>query len=308
VPPTRESLARETLTRETLNGIYVPLVTPFDEAGRINVEELHSLIELMLESGVSGFVAAGTTGEGYALSFDERRLVLSTIVDRVSGAVPVLAGVGGMSTHEAIDQAILAKRAGIGGLMLAAPSYCLPTESELATHVTNVVKAVELPTVLYDYPARTGVSFSHPVVEALAGNELIIGIKEASGDVSRIDWLASDFGDQLAIVCGADLDSPAFLDTGVNCWIGGIANLLPKAHVAMLDPSHRDEVFAAISPILGFIESGNYNAKIKAGMNALGAHVGAPRGPIESFEAHESGLTELRSLLVNAGEWAPTFP
>ncbi len=296
------------LTPECLKGIYVPLVTPFDEAGQINIAELHTLIGFMLESGVSGLVAAGTTGEGYALSFDERRLVLTTIVDRVGGAVPVLAGVGGMSTHEAIDQAILSKRSGVSGLMLAAPSYCLPTESELANHVTHVVKAVELPTVLYDYPARTGVSFSHAVLDAVASNELVIGIKEASGDLHRIDWLGADFGDQLAIVCGADLDSRVFFDAGVKCWIGGIANLLPAAHVAMLDASQRAEVFTAISPILGFLESGDYNAKIKAGMNSLGARVGAPRSPIGSFESHESGLAELKSLLDNAGKWAPTFP
>ena len=296
------------LTSQSLQGIYVPLVTPFDEAGQINVKELRSLIGFMLDSGVTGFVAAGTTGEGYALSFDERRLILTTIVDRVAGAVPVIAGVGGMSTHEAIDQAVLAKRSGITGLMLAAPSYCLPTESELIPHVTSVVKAVELPTILYDYPARTGVCFTHSVLDSLASNELVIGIKEASGDLTRIEWLNSDFANDLAIVCGADLDSPVFLDAGAQCWIGGIANLLPAAHVAMLDPLQRAEVFAAISPILGFIESGNYNAKIKAGMNFLDANVGAPRAPIGSFTSNESGLAELTSLLTTAGKWAPTFP
>lgn len=297
-----------TLTPQSLNGIYVPLVTPFDEAGQINVSEMRTLIGSMLNSGVSGFVAAGTTGEGYALSFDERRLVLTTIVDRVAGAVPVLAGVGGMSTHEAMDQAILAKRSGVTGLMLAAPAYCLPTESELVAHVTHVVKAVELPTVLYDYPARTGVSFTRTVLDSLASNELVVGIKEASGDLTRLEWLSSDFADNLAIVCGADLDSPVFLDSGVKCWIGGIANLLPAAHVAMLDTTQRSEVFAAIAPVLGFIESGNYNAKVKAGMNSLGAHVGAPRAPIGSFATNESGMAELTSLLTKAGKWAPTFP
>ena len=296
------------LTREALEGIYVPLVTPCDEAGQVNVDELRRLIGFMLESGVAGFVAAGTTGEGYALNRDERLLVLTTIVDRVADAVPVLAGVGGMSTREAIDQAIMAKRAGVRGLMLAAPSYCLPTESELAAHVTDVVKVVELPTVLYDYPARTGVSFTHRVLDAVAGNDLVIGIKEASGDLNRIHWLTADFGEQLTIVCGADLDSPVFFDAGVKCWIGGIANLLPAAHVAMLDATQRVEVLSVIAPILSFIESGNYNAKIKAGMNSLGAHVGAPRAPIGSFESHVTGMAELRSLLQNAGKWAPNFP
>lgn len=212
-----------------------------------------------------------------------------------------------MSTHEAVDQALLAKRSGITGLMLAAPAYCLPTESELATHVTNVVNSVELPTVLYDYPDRTGVSFTRAVLEKVAGNELVVGIKEASGDLTRITWLGEDFSDQLAIVCGTDLGSPAFLDAGVTCWIGGMANLLPAAHVAMLDANQREMVFAAISPILRFIELGDYNAKVKAGMNVLGAHVGAPRAPLESFEKNVSGLAELTLLLADAGKWAPRF-
>ena len=86
-----------------------------------------------------------------------------------------------------------------------------------------------------------------------------------------------------------------------------MANLLPAAHVAMLDANQREVIFAAISPILCFIESGDYNAKVKAGMNALGARVGAPRAPLESFEKNVSGLAELTLLLADAGKWAPRF-
>lgn len=281
------------------DGIYVPLVTPFDSTGNVDVAVLRACIASMLEAGVQGVVAAGTTGEGYALSFDERRQVLNLIVSEISGAVPVLAGVGGMSTHEALDQASLAKRAGATGLMLAAPAYCLPTDSELAGHVRTVVSALDLPTVLYDYPARTGVSFSHAVLDSIASLPRVVGIKEASGDLTRLDWLRADFADELAIVCGADVDSVAFLDSGVTCWIGGIANVLPAAHVAMLDPEQRPSVYERIRPVLSFIESGNYNAKVKAGMQHLGLNVGGTRAPLTPIS--DSERQELAQLLDTAG-------
>lgn len=286
-------------------GVYVPLVTPFDSQGQVDTDQLRAAVRAMITAGVHGIVAAGTTGEGYALGFDERRHVLNTIVAEVSGELPVLAGVGGMSTHEALDQALLAKRAGVTGLMLAAPSYCLPTDGELAQHVTTVVQAIELPTVLYDYPARTGVSFTHAVLESVATLPQVAGIKEASGDLTRLPWLQQDFGADLTVVCGADVDSITFLDAGVGCWIGGIANLLPAAHVAMMDPAQRPGVYSAIRPVLEFIESGDYNAKIKAGMGLRGLSVGPPRAPIAPVT---SEVTEsLEAALDTAGSWAPSL-
>jgi 4-hydroxy-tetrahydrodipicolinate synthase len=186
--------------------------------------------------------------------------------------------------------------------MLAAPAYCLTTDAELATHVTTVVRAIDLPTVLYDYPARTGVSFSQQVLAHIAELPQIVGIKEASGDLSRIPWLQSEFGSELAIVCGADVDSLTFLDAGVTCWIGGIANLLPAAHVAMLDADKRATVYSEVLPVLEFIESGDYNAKIKAGMGLRGLSVGPPRAPLAQVDA--AVLEALATALDAAGPWA----
>jgi 4-hydroxy-tetrahydrodipicolinate synthase len=287
----------------TLEGIYVPIVTPFDSQGQVDTNTLRTVVRSMLAAGVHGLVAAGTTGEGYALSFDERRHVLNHVVVEVNGEVPVLAGVGGMSTHEALDQAMLAKRAGVNGLMLAAPSYCLPTETELAAHVKTVAVAIDLPTVLYDYPARTGVTFSRAVLDLVVELPQVVGIKEASGDLSRLEWLIRDFKDSLTIVCGSDVESLSFLNAGVTCWIGGIANLLPEAHVAMLDPSQRQTVYSAILPTLELIESGDYNAKIKAGMALRGLSTGSPRAPLTTVSPKV--VAALAASLDSAGTWAP---
>lgn len=288
-----------------LTGVYVPLVTPFDESGRIDQAQLGAAVEAMVAAGVHGIVACGTTGEGYALSLEERRAVTARIKEVVAGTVPILGGVGGMSTDQALDHALLAKALELDGLMVAAPAYCLPTPTELATHVSAIVNAANLPTVLYDYPQRTGVSFDIDTLDALAPMKRIIGIKEASGDLDRVAEISSRYGDSIDIVCGADAAAPVFFDAGVRCWIGGVANLLPTAHLAMLDPTTRSEAYAAIVPILEFIESGRYNAKIKAGMTMRGLDVGIPRAPLAAVDAATSA--ELAELLDAAGTWAPAL-
>lgn len=286
-----------------LSGIFVPVITPFDDSGRIDASRIEVVITQLLDAGIHGIVACGTTGEGYALSLEERRAVTTRIKEVVAGAVPILGGVGGMSTDQALDHALLARALELDGLMLAAPAYCLPTQAELAAHVTTVVQAAGLPTVLYDYPQRTGVSFTVEALDLLADDERVIGIKEASGDLDRLPVLIRRYAGSIDVVCGADLSAPKFLDAGVRCWIGGIANLLPRAHVAILDPAKRTEVHTAIAPALSFIESGRYIAKIKAGMGMRGVAVGAPRAPISRLDDVEART--LSDCLEAAGQWAP---
>lgn len=288
-----------------LSGVHVPLITPFDNNGVVDTKAISHLVEVMIANGISGIVAAGTTGEAYALNFDERQTVTDTIRKQVNGRVPVLAGVGGMSTREAIKQAQLAVELKCDGLMVAAPAYVLPTPSELATHVTAVIAASKLPTVLYDYPARTGVPFDQESLDALADNEYVIGIKEASGDLDRIPMLKTNYAGRIEIVCGADADSPTFFDAGVTSWIGGMANALPQAHFGIMNPDTRQAAHAAVLPLLSHIESGRYIAKTKALMGLLGVPCAATRGPL--LELEPGGIAVLADLVAQAGEWAPSL-
>ena len=129
-------------------GVLVPLVTPFTDDGALDLDSMPAVVEFMLAAGVSGVVAAGTTGEGYALSTQERRDVISSVIATVAGRVPVLAGVGGMATREAVAQAVDARELGVDGLMVAAPAYVLPNPEELGRHILAVLEAADLPTVL----------------------------------------------------------------------------------------------------------------------------------------------------------------
>lgn len=287
-----------------LTGLYVPLITQFDAAGEVDLARVREWTEIMLANGVDGVVAVGTTGEAYALDLAERAEVAKAIMQQVAGRVPVLVGVGGMSTKEAIAHAEIAKEVGCEGLMIASPAYSVPTQDEIATHMTKVVAVAGLPAVLYDYPGRIGVSIESEALDVLADNPLIVGIKEASGDLSRIDMLKKYEG-RIDIVCGADVDSVTFLAAGATSWIAGAGNALPKAHLGILDPATRDEAYAAVKPLLENVESGRYIAKTKALMTLFGVPSNTTRGPLKQLE--EAGIEELRALVAKAGEWAPSL-
>jgi 4-hydroxy-tetrahydrodipicolinate synthase len=285
-----------------LTGLYVPVITQFDAAGEVEINRVREWTELLLSHGVDGIVAVGTTGEAYALNMEERAAVASAVVQQVAGRVPVLAGVGGMATREAIAQAKLAKEVGADGLMVASPAYSVPTQDEIVDHMKAVVDAAGIPAVLYDYPHRIGVSIEAEALDRLAGHPLITGIKEASGDLSRIDMLEKYAG-QIDTVCGADVDSITFMNRGAKSWIAGAGNALPKAHLGIIDPATRDEAYAAVKALLEFVESGRYIAKTKALMTVLGVESQNTRGPLKPLA--DGDLQEIRDLVAAAGDWAP---
>ncbi len=287
------------------DGLVVPAITQFDENGQVDAKGVAEVTEVLISQGVHGIVACGTTGEAYSLTPDERHLVISTVIKQANGRVPVLSGVGGMSTNTALDQASLAKRMNCDGLMLAGPAYSVPTEDELAAHLLTVVNAVKMPTVLYDYPARVGVSISHNVLNQVADNEYIIGIKEASGDLTRIPMLQNNFAGRIDPVCGADVDSVVFMEAGVKSWIAGIANALPKAHLGIMNPQTRSEAHSAIKPLFEYIESGQYINKTKALMGILGLPSNYLRGPLKPLGSAQTD--KLRELAAQAGQWAPNL-
>ncbi len=280
----------------TFRGVLVPLVTPFHDDGSLGLDSIPALVEFVLAGGVTGLVAAGTTGEGYALDLGERRAVLEAILAASAGRVPVLLGVGGTATREALAHARLAADAGADGLMVAAPAYVLPTPEELGRHVRAVLDEAALPTVLYDYPGRTGVPFTEKALDHVAGDPLVVGIKEASGDLTRVRRLRRRYGSDLPIVCGADAIAMRYFELGVDAWIGGAANALPAEHVALLDAALAGDTATAwawqkqLIPMLRSVERAHYVAKVRYALALRGLPVGPPRPPlaaVDESEAHE---------------------
>ncbi|WP_018690719.1 4-hydroxy-tetrahydrodipicolinate synthase [Algicola sagamiensis] len=276
-----------------LQGIYVPVITPFDHEEKINFRALSSLIELQINAGVSGIIASGTTGESYALSQKEQHDVMAHIANVVDQRVQLIAGVNDTCTAGSIEKAKQAKALGYQGLMLAPPAYCLPSQSEIIYHYQSVSEAVDLPIIMYNFPARTGVEISLETVHELSFDANIIGIKESSGDFSRAIALLSQSKDDFSVVCGSDDQAADYFYWGAKAWIAGAANFLPELHVEIYHAGIEERYvemkkwMKQLLPIVQHMESENYNQKAKLGCQFRGVSTGNTRPPLQSISDHE---------------------
>ncbi|OZG72826.1 4-hydroxy-tetrahydrodipicolinate synthase [Hahella sp. CCB-MM4] len=288
-----------------INGVLVPVVTPFDNQNQIDYPALGRLLDYLIDSGVRGIVACGTTGEYYTLSASERRDLMSYIASHVGKRALLIAGVNDTHTAGSIAKAEEAKALGYQALMLAPPIYCLPQQHEIVHHFKTVSAAVNMPIIMYNFPARSGVDISIESVLELAKDKNIIGIKESSGDFSRALTLINAHMDNFQVVCGSDDQAADYLFWGVRSWIGGAANYLPGEHVAMIEAADAGEyerlldIMWRILPVIKNQEAADYNQKAKVGCQFIGLPVGEPRPPLLpiSDEDKESFLALLATAI-----------
>ena len=168
-----------------LTGLLVPIVTPFTSNDTIDFDALKTLINTLIDAGVRGIIACGTTGEYYALTAEERHVLMAFIADTVGERALLIAGVNDTYTKGSIEKAEAAKALGYKALMLAPSIYCLPQEEEIILHYRSVADATDMPIIMYNYPARSGVEISIDAVKALSQHPNIVGLKESSGDFTR---------------------------------------------------------------------------------------------------------------------------
>ena len=269
-----------------LNGVYVPVVTPFDADEGLDLSTLTKVIDFCLDAGVSGVVSCGTTGEYYAMSTAERKSVMAHTREVVGSRAQLVAGCNAGSTREAVQLAEAAVVMGYDAIMLAAPPTSLPTQRELAAHYRVIADAVDKPVVLYNYPARAGVEIGFECLDAVADHPNIVAIKESSGDFSRFLQLQRRYEGRLEIMCGSDDQAADYFSWGVRSWLAGTANVLPRHHVIIMNTAnegnHAEAIrqFAAILPWIQNMESGSYNAKAKLGLAHQGIDCGPVRAPL----------------------------
>lgn len=276
-----------------INGILVPIVTPFDSNGNVDTTTLTTLVETFIEKGVAGIVACGTTGEYYTFSAAERELVLTTIANAAKDKVTLIAGINSLSTDHSIELAAQAKTLGYDGLMLSATPYSLPEQDGIIAHFEKVADASELPIIMYNFPARVGVSIEFDTVAHLAKHPNIIGVKESSGDFSHaLRMLQANF-DNFEVVCGCDDQPVDFFFWGAKSWIAGAANVFPEEQVALFNATQQGDwdtakqIMSEIYPAIHSMESGNYNQKAKAGCLKGSVDVGSVRVPLTDMPADE---------------------
>lgn len=211
-----------------IQGSIVALVTPMDNEGEIDYKSLRKLVEFHIEQGTDALVAVGTTGESATLSEAEHCAVIKAVVDYVGGRIPVIAGTGANSTTEAIALTQRAKQAGADACLLVTPYYNKPTQEGLYLHYQAIAAAVDIPQILYNVPGRTACDMLPETVGRLAGINNIVGVKEATGDLSRVKSIRDLCGDEFAIYTGDDATSCEFCLLGGNGTITVTGNVAPK--------------------------------------------------------------------------------
>jgi 4-hydroxy-tetrahydrodipicolinate synthase len=211
------------------SGSMVALVTPMRADGSIDSDCLHKLVEFHIENGTDAIVAVGTTGESATLTVEEHCDVIRQVVEQVNGRVPVIAGTGANSTTEAIELTQHAKDLGVNAVLLVTPYYNKPTQEGLFLHYKAIAEAVDIPQILYNVPSRTACDLLPETVARLAEVTNIIGIKEATGDLSRVETIKALCGDKLELYTGEDANTVDFILKGGQGVISVTANIAPKA-------------------------------------------------------------------------------
>ena len=207
----------------------VALVTPMRADGSLDSDSLNKLVEWHIESGTDAIVAVGTTGESATLTVEEHCGVIRQVVAQVNGRVPVIAGTGANSTSEAIELTRSAKELGVSAVLLVTPYYNKPTQEGLFLHYKAIAEAVDIPQILYNVPSRTACDLLPDTVARLANIKNIVGIKEATGDVSRVTEIIALCGDKLELYTGDDANTVDFILAGGKGAISVTANVDPAA-------------------------------------------------------------------------------
>jgi 4-hydroxy-tetrahydrodipicolinate synthase len=215
-------------------GVITALVTPLRN-DHVDEEALRRLVDEQISAGIDGLVPVGTTGESPTLSNEEHIRVVEIVVQEARKRVPVIAGTGSNSTHEAIELTAAAKAAGADGTLQVTPYYNRPTQDGLYRHFKAVVDAVALPMLVYNVPGRTACDLLPDTIARLCDLPLMVGVKEATGNLQRAAQIIARVGDRLTLLSGDDATAMPFYAVGGNGCISVVSNVAPADMAAMWD-------------------------------------------------------------------------
>ena len=294
--------------RTRFTGCGTALVTPFTAAGAVDEAGVRRLARRQIDAGVHFLVPCGTTGESPTLSPAERRRVVEIVVDEAGGSVPVLAGAGGYDTREVIEAAHAMQAAGADGLLSVTPYYNKPTPEGLYQHYRAIAEATPLPIVVYNVPGRTGCNVDPATLARLAGIPRVIGVKEASGNMTQICEVLTAVPDAFIVLSGDDALTLPAMAVGARGIISVASNEVPAEMAQMVEAAERGDFVAArkvhtrLLPLLLANFSESNPIPVKAAMARLGLleeHYRLPMVPPKP-ETRE----KLARLLAAAGKSA----
>jgi 4-hydroxy-tetrahydrodipicolinate synthase len=227
--------------RTKFTGVGTALITPFTTAGAVDETAVRRLARRQIDLGTHFLVPCGTTGEVPTLSAAERRRVVEIVVDEAKGQVPVLAGAGGYDTHEVAHAAREMQAAGADGLLSVTPYYNRPTPEGLYAHYAHIAAATPLPIIVYNVPGRTGCNVDAPTLARLATIPTIVGVKEASGNMSQMADILRAVPDQFLVLSGDDAVTVPLMSIGGRGVISVCSNQIPREMADMVEAAERGD-------------------------------------------------------------------
>lgn len=277
-----------------LDGTHVAMITPFDDNKNIDEEKYRNFIDYLIEGGVDGIVAAGTTGESATMTHPEHQKVIDIMVDQADGRVTTIAGAGSNATSEALDLVKYAEDAGADAALVITPYYNKPQQSGLYNHYKLLNDSNNIPIIAYNVPSRTGVDLSADTIIDIAKLDNIVAIKEANPDLNKLAHVFSllnknNLMDNFTVISGNDSLTLPMLSQGARGVISVVANVLPKEMSTMVNSALSGDYDKArelsndlfnLMDVL-FIEASP--APTKRALNLMGRNVGGLRMPINEM-------------------------
>lgn len=293
----------------TMSGLWIPLVTPFYH-GEVDYPALQRLVHYYIDRDVDGLVVCGTTGEALSLDLTEKEMVLRAVLETVAGRRPVLMGLSGSSTRAIAAEATQYRTSGVAGFLLSAPSYVKPSQAGIVAHFGQVAHAADLPIVIYNIPARTGVNMEPETIAAICTSDQFVGLKECGGLPQLLTLLANP---PCPVLCGDDPLLLTALVHGAKGAISASAHLYPEAFLSMIDFIRDGElepargIFNMLRPLIQLCFSEPNPGPVKAALAIQGMMHNELRLPMTqvSGQCHakiQQALSMLETL-KQRGDW-----
>ena len=285
-------------------GAATALITPLTENG-VDYEAFGRLIDWQIQQGIDALVIAGTTGEGATLTYQEHEECIRYAVERAAGRVPIIAGSGSNDTNRAVTLSKFSCRAGADALLVVTPYYNKATQKGLIASYTAIADAVDKPIIVYNVPSRTGLNIEPATYAELAKHPNIVGIKEASGNISKIVETAMLVGDTMDIYSGNDDQVVPVLSMGGSGVISVLSNVMPAQTAGMCRKYFEGDVAGAakmqmeLLPLINALFSEVNPIPVKAAMAAMGWCENYLRLPLTPME--DAHWQKLKGIMEGHG-------
>jgi 4-hydroxy-tetrahydrodipicolinate synthase len=285
-------------------GIYPPVITPYQDNGDIDRDGFAAMVEHLVTSRVHGVIVGGTTGEYYAQSKEERVELMGLAREVLQGRLPLIIGIGAIRTEDCIEYGLIARDNGADAILMPAPYYAVPTQLELVDHALAVDREVNLPIMLYNYPGRTGTVMTDEFFNRVGNNPNFCAIKESTGDINQLHMLANEYK-HITLLCGMDDQALEFFAWGARGWVCAGGNCLPREHIALYEAVALENniekgrrIMTALMPFMGILEqSGKLIQAVKHACRIDGLPAGPVRKPLGELD--EAEKDNLESVLKN---------